>query len=306
MSAANRAALISKLHKVAKSHYQPVSPPSDRPLLEHLLYSCCLEDAPFDKADEAFARLQQFYFDWNEVRVTTVAELSETMSALPAAATAASRLKQVLQSVFETHYAFDLEFLKKENIGKAVKVLEKYKGITPFAVGYVTQVALSGHSIPIDRGLLQVMQVLGIITEPEAAKGRIPGMERAIPKTKGIEFGSLVHQLAADYLASPFSKKLRDILQEIAPDAKQRLPKRTKKKAEEPAPATDTKADGKSRNGQKEKTKRSKSKRAAASKGKAAKSQSSSAESKSRSPRGGSNSGKKKSATKRLARKKPR
>ena len=43
--------------------------------LEHLLYGCLLETARYDAADEAFAKLKELYFDWNEIRVTTVTEV---------------------------------------------------------------------------------------------------------------------------------------------------------------------------------------------------------------------------------------
>ena len=226
MSISNRAARIAKIQKVIKKHFQPVTPPADRSVLEHLLYACCLENAPFEKADEAFARLQQTYFDWNETRVTTIAELSEIMSALPDPGAAATRLKRSLQSVFEMHYSFDLEFLRKQNIGKSVKKLEKYAGVTPFVIAYVTQSALGGHAIPIDDGVLGVLLVLDVISDAEAAKYHVPGMERAIPKTKGIEFASLLHQLGAEFFAAPQSPKLRGILLEIDPNCKSKLPKR--------------------------------------------------------------------------------
>src|SRR3990172_13275194 len=123
MTTSNRAARIAKLFKVLKKHYQPVPPQGDRLLLEHLLYACCLENGSCEQADEAFAKLQQAYFDWNEIRVTTVSELAETMAALPDAAAAAARLKRCLQALFETYYSFDIESLKKQNIGKAIKEL---------------------------------------------------------------------------------------------------------------------------------------------------------------------------------------
>ena len=174
------------------------------------------------------------FFDWNEVRVTTIPELSEALRMVPAPSDAATRLKQVLQSVFETHYSFDLEFLKKENIGKAVKTLEKYHGITPFTVAYVTQIALGGHSIPVDKGVLSTFVALGVATEIEAEKQHVPGVDRAIPKTKGVEFASLLHQLGADYHASPFSQRVRSMILEIAPDAKDRFPKRSTKQKKAP------------------------------------------------------------------------
>jgi endonuclease-3 len=134
----------------------------------------------------------------------------------------------VLQSVFETHYSFDLEPLKKQNIGVAVKTLEKYNGSTPFIVAYVTQQALGGHSIPINQGLLQAMHVVGVVSDGEAAKGAVPGLERVVPKSKGAEVGSQLHQLGVELFRSPYGPTIRKILLEIEPEAKEQLPKRPK------------------------------------------------------------------------------
>lgn len=232
MNASNRQNLITKVFKVLKRHYEPVKPPVERTVLEHLLYACCLENSPFEAADEAFARLQQSYFDWNEVRVTTVTELAETLACLADPSAAATRLKRCLQSVFETHYAFDLETLKKQNLGNSVKDIESIIGTTPFVVAYVTQHGLSGHAIPCAQGLLDAFEILEIISAAEAAKRRVPGLERAVAKAKGPEMASLVHQLGADYFAAPFDSKVRDLLAEIDPKSRDRVPARTTKASE--------------------------------------------------------------------------
>ncbi len=240
MSVSNRQALILKVQKVLRNQYKPVKPPSDRLVLDHLLYACCLENSHFEAADEGFARLQQTFFDWNEVRVTTVTELAETLACLADPSAAAARLKRCLQSVFETYYAFDLESLKKQNLGKAVKDLEAINGATTFGVAYVVQNALGGHAIPCSQGVFDAFEVLGIITPAEAAKGRVPGLERAISKSKGSEFAALLHQLGADFFASPCGTKVRALLVEVCPDAKDRLPKRNSRpeheQSETPAP----------------------------------------------------------------------
>lgn len=241
MANPNRMALLTKMHKVLKKHYKPVAIP-DRPVLEHLLYACCLENARFEQADKAFAAVSTSFFDWNEVRVSTVKELAEVMNMLPAAAAAASNLKRALQGVFESTYSFDLEPLKKQNLGQAQQRLKKLEGATPFSIAYLTQATLGGHAIPVDQGLMQVFAVLGAVGEADAAAGVVPGLERAIPKTKGVEFGSLAHQLGAEMFANPYSPNLHKVLLEIAPDAKDRLPKRPvkgakPKEAEEPGEA---------------------------------------------------------------------
>ena len=238
---ANRRALLVKTHKLLKKHYSSVVPNLCLPIMQQLLYACCLEDATTDRADRALTALETDYYDWNEVRVSTATELSESMHMLPAPLSAGTRVKRVLQSIFETHYSFDVEQLKKENIGVAVKKLSKFKGVTPFAVSYVTQVSLGGHSIPIGNGSLEVLYVIGAITEKEKASKSVPGLERAIPKNKGIEFGSLLNQLAAEFVRAPFGPAIRKILLAIAPSAKERLPKRSKKETAPKQPASSKK-----------------------------------------------------------------
>jgi endonuclease III len=233
----NRAALLTKLHKVLKKHYKPAAPPAGRTVLEHLLYACCLENSRQEAADEAFAKLKELYFDWNEVRVTTVAELAEVMTGIPDAPAAAQRLKKALQTVFETVYDWTLEHLAKQNIGKSEKDLEKIQGITPFVQSYVIQNGLGGHSIPVNSGAIEILYAVGAISDVEADKHQVPGMERAIPKNKGEEFGSLLHQIGADYHASPGSTKLRGILAEIDGDFKERIAKRTARQEAEAATA---------------------------------------------------------------------
>jgi len=106
--------------------------------------------------------------------------------------------------------------------------------VTPFVTDYVTQHGLGGHAIPLSKSIIDVLMVIGVVTEVEAKRNRVPGLERAIPKAKGIEFASVLHQLAAEFLLSPHSTKLRALLVQIDPDAKDRLARRLK--AEEAPP----------------------------------------------------------------------
>ena len=231
MSTSNRAGLITKIFKVLKKYYKPAISRQERPLLEHVLYGCCLENSTAEAVDEVFARLEQNYFDWNEIRVTSIAELSLSMASLSDPSEAARRLKGALHGIFETHYAFDIDALRKQNLGAAVKEFQQLGKLTKFGLAYVTQYGLSGHTIPINRTSLQLLVWLGLISEAEAASHRVPGLERTISKKQGPEFGSLLHQLAVDFAASPFSPRVRNILVEIAPEVKERLPKRAVRKA---------------------------------------------------------------------------
>jgi len=230
MAQSFRTNLLTKVHKVLKKHYKPVRPNMDRPVLEQLLFACCLENAHYQPAEEAFDSLSTTFFDWNEVRVSTVNELAEALHVLPDPAAAATRLKRALQSAFESIYAFDLESLRKQNLGPATARLQKLDGTTPFVTNYVVQTCLGGHAVPVDSAAFELLQIIGVISESETKSGNVPGMERAVPKTKGIEFGSLLHQFAADFAAGRYSPDVHKIILEINPDAKDRLPKRTRKR----------------------------------------------------------------------------
>ena len=168
--------------------------------------------------------------------MSTVKELAEVMRNLPDPTAAATRLKQSLQSAFEATYAFDLEGMKKQNLGQAVQRLKKFNGTSSFTVGHVTQAALGGHAIPLDRGALDVLYIVGAATEAEVKSAEVTGLERAIPKNKGAEFASLLHQLGAELVAGPYSPNVHKILLEVSAEAKDRLPKHGQKKPVEAPP----------------------------------------------------------------------
>lgn len=219
MSGTQRAKLIAKLQSALKKTYSAPAATPSRPLLEHALYASLLEDCPADLADEGLVKLEQDYFDWNEVRVTTVTEIKSVLSSLPDPAKAAQRLKTNLQGIFEEFYTFDLDHLKKENLGKAVAKFESLPGMTPFVLSHIIQHGLGGHSIPIDYSAMVLMLVTGIANQSEAAAGRVPGLERAIPKTKGVEFSQLLHQPAVALSQNPKNKKARAFIESISKGA---------------------------------------------------------------------------------------
>jgi endonuclease III len=235
MTASNRASKIDALHKSLKKHFKPAPETPERSVLEHLLYACCLEDARCDQADEAFAKLQQTYFDWNEVRVTTISELAQSLHTLPLANQAASRIKQCLQSLFEARYQYEIDDLKKANLGKAIAELEAWKGMSPFVVSYVSQQALGGHSIPISQGIVEALVQCEIISTAEAEKKTVPGLERAIPKNKGGEFGSLLLQFAMEMKAHPKGSPVQNVLKDLGVTYKTK-PKVDPKQESKPAP----------------------------------------------------------------------
>jgi len=226
MATPTRTQQLTKLQKVLKQNYKAVLPDTGRPVLEQVLFACCLENAGYEAAEKAFSQLGENYFDLNEVRVTTVAELAEALQQLPDPARAALSLRRVLQSVFESTYSFSLEHAKKNSIANGIKTLQGLQGVPAFVTSFVVSTGLGGHTIPLDDGALAVLWLSGLITQEEYDSRTVPWLERAIPKKAGKEFASLLHQFGADLLANIHSPALRKHILAINPDAKDLFPKR--------------------------------------------------------------------------------
>jgi endonuclease-3 len=100
----------------------------------------------------------------------------------------------------------------------------------------VTQNALGGHSIPLNKGAMITLRTVGVISDKEFAEGVVPGLERAVPKNKGAEVGSLLHQLGVEVGRNPYGPNAKKLMLEIDPNCKDRLPKKAVPKPPEPEP----------------------------------------------------------------------
>lgn len=197
-TATNKQRLLSTLFTALRKRCEPVEPEA-RPVLEQFLYAICREGATRPQADQAFRNLQEHFFDWNELRVSSVREVEEALSNLTDAEARAHRLISFLQEVFETTFSFDLEALHKKGLKQAAKQLGRYQAANDYAVAWVLQHTLGGHAIPLDAPSLRLLRRLGLLDEaqddPEALRA---SLEHLIPKSKGPLFVELVSALAHD------------------------------------------------------------------------------------------------------------
>ena len=223
MSSTNRAAKIKSLYKFLQKRYKHVPETQPRKVLEHLIYAACLENATFEQADHAFSVLEHHYIDWNEIRVSTAAELAYTFPHLPDAFAAGERIRKSLQAVFETTYVFDLEELRKKSLSQAVELLDSLSVCSRFMVDYTTHNALGGHVIPLDESAKRVFRLLGLAqTNKENTREDVSGLERAIMKQEGHDFANLLHHFAVDFYKAESPKELQQILKSIDSQATSR------------------------------------------------------------------------------------
>lgn len=213
----NKQQLLTQAHTVLKKRFPlpALEPETPRPLLEELLFAICREGSTTEDAEAAYARLCKVFVDWNEVRVSTVQEVSDALRPLPNAGPRAGWIIGVLHAVFEMNYSYDLGDMEKKGLKQAAKQVSRYfnekdlksiglkqaakqiarfKQVNDFAVAWVVQRNLGGHAIPLDGPTFRVLRRLNVIEETDAddMESVRGGIEHVIPKTRGPEFTELM------------------------------------------------------------------------------------------------------------------
>jgi len=234
-------ALVKLVQK--RSRGAGLTAPPQRTVLETLMYAALLENATFDKADLAYTVLENYYIDWNEIRVCTVRELADTLTDLPNPEAAADRVRKALQGIFEKTYMFDLEDMRKKGkaLAEHIKSLESMSAGTPYMIQYVAQVALDGHLIPFDDAALRIMRRLGLSqVSSDGTQEICIGLDRVILKKSSQTFAAQLHHFAASYYDVPDSPELLSQLSAIDSEAVNRSwisPILTASLSARPAPA---------------------------------------------------------------------
>jgi len=168
-----------------------------RPVLEQFIYAVLREDTTRGLADRAYRALQDGFYDWNEVRVSSDQEVAEALAGLPCAEDRARRIREFLQEVFETTFSFDLEPLQKKGVKQAAKQLSRFAAANDYVVAFVVQHSLEGHSMPLDGRSVRVLKRLGLVDEDESNNETMrSSLEHQVPKAKGSAFIDLVSDLA--------------------------------------------------------------------------------------------------------------
>lgn len=199
MAAPGKAQLLNDILTLLKKRYKLGPRPDRLTVLEAVVYAICHEGTTREQANQSLSRFKDEFFDWNEVRVSSIQEIQGVLAGLPDPEERARRVRRFLQQLFEKTYGFTLEALLKKPLKDAVKVLQEYDAPkSDYIVASVIQQALGGHAIPVDTHLRRALERLGIADAGTPSESLRGALERAVPKNRGAEFGDLMEELAHD------------------------------------------------------------------------------------------------------------
>ena len=199
MAASSKAQLLNDVYTILKRRYK-LEPRAERlSVLEAVIYGICHEGTTRAEAEQALSRFREQFFDWNEVRVSSIEEIRGVLAGQPDDEDRANALRRFLRQLFEKKYEFDLDSLVKKPQKESVKALSEYDALgSDFVQATVIQQALGGHAMPVDEPIRRGLLRLGAVeesTSPEAIRSML---ERAVPKNRGTEFVDLMEELTHD------------------------------------------------------------------------------------------------------------
>ena len=199
MATTSKAQFLNEVQTLLKSRYKLEPGPEKLSVLESVVYGICHEDSNRGAATRALARFKEQFFDWNEVRVSSLEEIQGVLKEFDNPEDKAFRLRRFLRQLFEKTYGFTLDLLIKKPQKESIKALEDYEAPgSDYIMATVIRLALAGHAIPVDAPSLRALTRLGV-AEGEADIAALRAtLERAVPKNRGVEFADLIEELAHD------------------------------------------------------------------------------------------------------------
>jgi endonuclease-3 len=220
MATQSKAQFLTDVYTLLRRRYKPKVDRNAARLsvLKAVVYGICHEATTREQANQALSRFKDEFFDWNEVRVSSLEEIVESLAGIPEPEERARRIRRFLRQLFNRTYGFSLDALAKKPLKEALKVLQTYEAFgSDYVTATVIQQALGGHAIPIDRDTHRALQRLGIseATIPELRAV----LERAVPKNRGAEFLDLIEDLANDTCVAGEPECPRCELRKICPFA---------------------------------------------------------------------------------------
>ena len=201
MATQSKAQFLNDVHTHLKTRYKPKPERSGARLtvVEAVIYGICHENTTREQANQALSRFKDGFFDWNEVRVSSLEEIQGTLAGLTDPEGRAQRIRRFLRQLFDRTYGFTLEALAKKPLKDALNSLEEYEALnSDYVAATVIHQALGGHAIPVDAFTHRALVRLGV-TAPDTDLPTLRTiLERAVPKNRGGEFLDLIEELAHD------------------------------------------------------------------------------------------------------------
>ncbi len=198
IKASDKQAIWKKLTTALKKRYKDKEPKVDKPVLETLMYAACLENTTHAAAEKTYDTVLSAFYDLNEIRVSSITELVEAIGETNIPEWRALWVRSALHYVFETHYEFQFEKIKRKTLELAARHLGRIPHQTSFIRLFTLKQTMAAFVIPIDDKMKAAAIWLGFVPPGATNEEASDLMKSAVKKANAAEMSHLLRLLAND------------------------------------------------------------------------------------------------------------
>lgn len=261
-------AKLQKEYKSLKKANPKVKPVYHDSLLQALVHGAVSEKVTEDETRKAIKNFDDYFVDYNDLRVSRTEEITEKFSKeTDAVKSIAKKLTAVLMSVFEKYNTLQINEIADEGIRQARQELENIPYITPYMVDYCMLTFIQGHAIPLTEAMIEYLKENELV-HPDSDYNDIEGfLLRQINSSNGYEFYKYLRKAAEQKKPSEkkktsgksAKKAKKKKASKAGKSAKKTAKKTTKKTAKKTTKKTSAKSSKKASKSTKKKTSKKKS-----------------------------------------------
>ncbi|MDP6111557.1 MAG: hypothetical protein QGF00_02840 [Planctomycetota bacterium] len=218
---------ITSLEKV----YQDVEPAEPMPVFEQMLQSILsLNESP-SGTRKAFELFEVEFVDWNEVRVSAVAEIGRVLKDAGLDPEKARILKAALGRLFVKKNQLSMDFLLNYKEKKAHDFLKAFPGLPRATLNEIMLLSLGHPFFPATDKVVKVCHAINVATEDQDIDELAQLLSDSIPKKLMLKAYYLFCAYADDLKPEKKSKKTAKKSPAKKPAAKKTAKKAPEKKA---------------------------------------------------------------------------
>ena len=186
---------VRKLYRALKTSQPKVEKVVYDEPEEAIVHGILSENMSEAKVKSALKRFDQYFIDYNDLRVSRSEEIIEVLGGDNAVTReVAHSITAALMAGFQKYNVVSLSALKKIGKRQARKILEKMNGVSGFVVDYCMLTALNAHAIPLSAGMIEYLKDNQLV-HPDADEQQIEGfLARQISIKNAYEFYVLLRR----------------------------------------------------------------------------------------------------------------
>jgi len=177
-----------------EERYGPHIYPAESSLLGQLTFAILAAENPVTNARKALRILEEEYVDWNELRVSSIREIEDTLrrARIEPAGELSEVIKGTLECTFRELCRVDLDMLRTAGAEKARKFVQKLDMLKPYQQHYVLSAAGFEGAPPLDPATERIGERLGVFRPEDQPAARLAALEAAIDRSSALRFHHLM------------------------------------------------------------------------------------------------------------------